>query len=147
MTVTAAATLGLVGLLFEGFSTGDGDGSNYNSYGYGGAVLLHDSSGAAATVSSCTFRGNDADQAGAIYTSSGTTLTVTACIFDANHASSFGGAIYFSGATLAITASTFTANTTHYYPDSTAVQWYAHSPVDYTNEAANVAFGGGATNG
>jgi predicted outer membrane repeat protein len=172
--VTAAAAFVLVGLLFEGLSAGEGSGANYNGYGYGGAVLLRDSSGATATVSGCTFRGNDTDQAGAIYTSSGTTLTVTACLFDANrvgnyggtiahghsstvtvtaclfdsnHAISMGGAIYFSGATLAITASTFTANTADHYPDSPAVWWYGHSPEDYTNEAADAAFGGGATTG
>jgi predicted outer membrane repeat protein len=146
LEVAAAAALVLVGLLFKGLS-GGGDHS------YGGAVSLHDSSGAAVTVSGCTFRENDAgNDGGAISAGRGTTLTVTACLFDANHAG-FGGAIYFQSATgLAITASTFTANTASMSDDYAAMYWTSHEVcgeyIDaYSNEAANAAFGGGGTSG
>jgi hypothetical protein len=58
LEATAAATLVIVGLLFEGLSAGTfGDSS---SLGKGGAVYLRENSGGVLTVSECTFRGNSA---------------------------------------------------------------------------------------
>ena len=51
---TAAATLSLVGLLFQDLTAGGGAGS------YGGAIFLEYDSGAAATVLQCTFQRNSA---------------------------------------------------------------------------------------
>jgi hypothetical protein len=52
------------------------------------------------------------------------------------------------GTTLAISASTFTASTGGGGGGGTAaVYWSTHSPDSYTYDAANAAFGAGATTG
>jgi hypothetical protein len=86
----------------------------------------------------------------------GTTLTVLDCTFVSNVATARADAIFMSNGNvpgrigipgaLVISATTFTANIgSGGHPDAaSAIFWDNHQPNQYTNEAANVAFGGAA---
>ena len=119
-------------------------------------VYLPSGSGASVTLTRCILRGNEVEQGGAIEATGDFTLTVIGCSFESNIATRYCcGAIYFEDVTgLTITDTTFTANTaiTH----APAVRWYGHgtsvygggiSGGDFTNDAANAAFGSSASSG
>ncbi|MDB6071292.1 MAG: hypothetical protein JWL81_2463 [Verrucomicrobiales bacterium] len=81
--VAAGSTFGLSGLTLA-----DGGGSGFLSGGEGGAVRNLGNF----TARSCVFRGNSAQNGGAVM-SQGTSMTLSGCLFETNNANN-GGAVY-----------------------------------------------------
>lgn len=102
-------TSGVVGL--SGLTLRDGTGlkalENGTFVNYGGAIHV---SGAALTVSACTFTANRARFGGALYVTGDAAATVTGSAFT-NNVGIEGGAIKLAGGSLSLVGSTVTAHT------------------------------------
>ena len=84
-----------------------GEGGNPASRNRGGG-LYAGSGTAGATLTGCTFTGNEERGGGGAFFTGAATLT--ACTFTGNEAELLGGGVAFSGGTATLTACTFTGN-------------------------------------
>ena len=148
--VNSGGDLVAVDLVFDGLGD-DLDGGDYFPEDYGGAILLHTSSGRISSSSftggqayegghiavfagsldvvESSFEGGSAVNGGAIYASSAT-VTLEGCTFYDNDVDESGGALYADGSTLTVTDSAFEDNTL--YSNYGAAMYLEGTPTTIT---------------